>query len=378
MFSGKQPGFGCRLSVAALINLLPGDLSEAKTPRSRPCSGTKGIHIVQDCGPRARKRTQAPAKNRCSRRLDLIGISGSAARRRRIRLLPIPAARLPGPDPALQRGEETACRHRRSRVAATSRGRKAGTWAEARTAAAFPQCTRSIVSCGHVEMQRLPFLIEGRRFFVICRLQVIPPGSEQLARTLGVLTGHKHFDARASRVRTQDFRVSIDDLCTDTRLAEKPGNHLRLGGSRATRRNDRFGRGRLSIRNNAKGKRAVRPFRRCFPGHVQDRQRSVRRGFVRYRGWLGRIGAAHGLLVYNACSVHQRCKDVLDRKPVRRGADRHQPGLRHQLGAEEQPLADDVRAGLLRDRDDGGRRAAGSTWTASVPARSAPRRARRT
>ena len=41
-------------------------------------------------------------------------------------------------------------------------------------------------------------------------------------------------------------------------------------------------------------------------------------------------------------------------------------------------LADDVRPGLLRDRDDGGRGRAVTTWIASAPARFAPRRGRPT
>ena len=58
--------------------------------------------------------------------------------------------------------------------------------------------------------------------------------------------------------------------------------------------------------------------------------------------------------------------------------DHHHAGSGHQLGPRVEHVADDVRAGVLRDRDDGRRARRASTSTASAPARSAPRRGRRT
>ncbi len=50
----------------------------------------------------------------------------------------------------------------------------------------------------------------------------------------------------------------------------------------------------------------------------------------------------------------------------------------HQLGPRIEHVADDVRPGLLRHRDDGDRRARATTSTASAPAPSGPRRGRPT
>ena len=64
---------------------------------------------------------------------------------------------------------------------------------------------------------------------------------------------------------------------------------------------------------------------------------------------------------------------------------RFEEGVRHhdartgdQLGPRIEHVADDVRPGLLRHRDDGHRRVAATTSTASAPAPSAPRRGRPT
>ena len=64
---------------------------------------------------------------------------------------------------------------------------------------------------------------------------------------------------------------------------------------------------------------------------------------------------------------------TLDRRTIRR--ERHHDDRRagDQLGPPVEHLADDVRPGLLCHRDDGRRAPAASTWTASAPARFAPR-----
>jgi NADH-quinone oxidoreductase subunit A len=72
------------------------------------------------------------------------------------------------------------------------------------------------------------------------------------------------------------------------------------------------------------------------------------------RGGLGRP-AVHQ---WNESNRERGARHGLDRAPIRRERPDHQGGLAAQLGASQQHLADDVRPGLLCDRDDGrGRRA---------------------